>query len=367
VASSIDGCDPPRPVRFDVLAPGRRPGDPPVDLFVSGAVFLDLVFTGLPSMPSGGREVFAAGMGSTPGGVANLAVAASRLGLRTSMASAFGEDIYGDYCWHVLADHEGIDLSASQRFAGWHSPVTVSLAHDRDRAMVTHTHPPPVTLDELVGVPPRSRVAFVDLAGEPAGWVDKARAEGALLFADLGWDPLERWDHGVLERLDGVHCFSPNAVEAMSYTRTSDPQHALDALAARVPLAVVTCGTDGVIAIDATTGERAHARALGVVALDPTGAGDVFAAAFLLGTLATWPLVHRLRFANLAAALSVRQFGGSLSAPGWGELALWWRSTQSAGGTLAADYGFLDDVLESVDDPEVLLRATATIGLRTAR
>ena len=93
----------------------------------------------------------------------------------------------------------------------------------------------------------------------------------------------------------------------------------------------------------------------------------MFAAAFLLGTLAAWPLVHRLRFANLAAALSVRQFGGSLSAPGWGELAVWWRATQAAGGTLAADYGFLDDVLASVDDPEVLLRATATIGLRAAR
>ena len=50
-------------------------------------------------------------------------------------------------------------------------------------------------------------------------------------------------------------------------------------------------------------------------ALDPTGAGDVFLAGLVLGTLRGWPLQQRLRFANLVAALSVRDFGGALAAP----------------------------------------------------
>lgn len=363
--NTIEGCSPPTPVRFDVLASHRTPDDPPFDVFVSGAVFLDLVMTGLPSLPVAGREIVAGGMGSTPGGVANLAVAASRLGLRTSVASAFGADIYGDYCWHALADHEGIDLDASRRFPGWHSPVTVSLAHASDRAMVTHAHPPPVLTDELVPAPPRARATVIDLAAEPAGWVEGARAAGTLLFADVGWDPNERWEGAVLQRLVGCHAFLPNAVEAMAYTRTESPEAALSAIADRVPVAVVTCGDGGAMAVDQLSGEHAVASALEVPALDPTGAGDVFAAAFVLGCLAGWPLAHRLRFANLAAALSVGKFGGSLSAPGWGELAVWRRGTRSGGGTLAADYAFLDEVLDGTEDVEVLLRATATIGLRS--
>ena len=108
----------------------------------------------------------------------------------------------------------------------------------------------------------------------------------------------------------------PNAAEAMSYTRTQTAQDALFALADRVPLAVVTNGNDGALAIDGSTGEEAAAPALRVNAIDPTGAGDVFDAAITLGTLAGWPLPHRLNFASLCSALAVQEFGGSLAAPG---------------------------------------------------
>src|SRR5581483_10292645 len=106
----------------------------PLDLFVSGTVFLDIVFTGLRELPAPGVEAWAPGMGSCPGGIANLAVAASRLGVRTGLGTALSTDVYGEFCWQILSEQEGIDLSASRRFADWHSPVTVSLAYDRDRS-----------------------------------------------------------------------------------------------------------------------------------------------------------------------------------------------------------------------------------------
>ena len=104
-------------------------------------LFLDIVFTGMAAPPMTGHELWTEGMGSSPGGVANLAVASSRLGLTTSLAAAFGGDVYGDFCWSVLDEGEGIDLSPSRRYEGWHSPVTVSMCYDDDRAMVTHGHP----------------------------------------------------------------------------------------------------------------------------------------------------------------------------------------------------------------------------------
>src|SRR6476469_7019184 len=116
----------------------------PFDLFLNGTVFLDIVFTGLTGIPALGTEQLVDGMGSCPGGIANLGIAASRLGLRTTLAAAFGDDVYGDFCWTTLAAQEGVDLGPSRRFSHWHSPVTVSMVIDRDRAMVTHMHPPPV-------------------------------------------------------------------------------------------------------------------------------------------------------------------------------------------------------------------------------
>src|SRR5271155_3856862 len=104
----------------------------------------------------------------------------------------------------------------------------------------------------------------------------------------------------------------------MAYTHTNDPHDAVRALAERVPVAVVTCGGQGAMAIDSTTGEEEGVPSLPVNAHDPTGAGDVFGAAFVHGTLREWPLRQRLSFANLCAALSVQYVGGSLAAPGRG-------------------------------------------------
>ncbi|QMW64857.1 hypothetical protein H4N58_11440 [Mumia sp. ZJ1417] len=331
------------------------------DFFVTGPVFLDIIFTGLQEAPVGGREVMTSGMGSSPGGVATLAVAASRLGLRTSLAAAFGDDMYGDYLWGTLEDDEAIDLSASHRWPHWHSPVTVSLAYDKDRAMITHAHKPPRADLAVPHVLPTARAAFADVGDERPDWLDASAQRGTRIFADVGWDPTGLWDATSLrERLDGCYAFVPNAVEAMTYTGTDSPGAALERIRDWVPLAVVTAGSSGSYAADATTGETAWAPALTVPALDPTGAGDVFLAGLVAATLREWPLLQRLRFANLCAALSVRDFGGALAAPGWGAICEWWEALEP-GSWLARDYAFLDDVLTTVEH-RTYGRAVATIG-----
>ena len=327
---------------------------PTLDLFVPGVVYLDIIFTGLRDLPRPGTEVLAAGLGSCPGGVANLAVAAARLGLRTGLGTTLATDAYGDFCAQTLCGQEKVDLSASARIDG-HTPVTVSLAYDRDRSMVTHAHPPPLNASGLVGALPAARAASVSLTKDDQPWVRRARESGTLVFADVGWDDTDEWPAEALAMLSGCYAFLPNAVEAMRYTRASSPEEAARRLAGLVPVVVVTCGSDGAIAIDSATGELVRAPAVAVEALDPTGAGDVFTAGFILGTLGGWPLERRLAFANLIAALSVQHFGGSLSAPGWGDIADWWR--------LSADprYSFLDDVIPS-GELRTARRATATIA-----
>ncbi|MGX6603377.1 PfkB family carbohydrate kinase [Micromonosporaceae bacterium Da 78-11] len=332
---------------------------PTPDLFVPGVVYLDIIFTGLRRLPEPGAEEWASGMGSCPGGVANLAVAAARLGLHTGLGTALNTDVYGDFCAQILSSQEGIDLSASRRIDDGHSPVTVSLAYEKDRSMITHGHPLPVGADGLVGELPAARAASVSLAKDRLPWVRRAKEAGTLVFADVGWDAGGEWPAEALDVLEDCYAFVPNAVEAMQYTRAATPEEALRRLSGLVPVVVVTCGADGALAVDSTTGEQVHVPAVPLEALDPTGAGDVFTAGLVLGTLRGWPLAQRLAFANLIAALSVQHFGGSLSAPGWGDIADWWRvARQSA---LAGTYAFLDDVIPQGEQRSVR-RATATIA-----
>ncbi|MFF2650523.1 carbohydrate kinase family protein [Streptomyces sp. NPDC058045] len=352
----------------DPLAAVRAERDPAVDVYLTGTVFLDIIFTGLDSAPVRGTESWARGMGSSPGGVANMATALARLGLRTSLAAAFGDDHYGEYCWDALAQGEGIDLTPSRTVPGWHSPVTVSMAYEGERTMVSHGHePPPGTAPPTPRCPPRTRAAVAALTpGEPAAWIAQAARLGTRIFADTGWDDTGRWDLAALPDLRYCEAFLPNAEEAMRYTGTDCPRAAAHALAERVPMAVVTLGADGAYAVDGGTGEAAEVPAIEVAALDPTGAGDVFVAGFVTGTLAGWPLADRLAFAGLTAALSVQEFGGSLSAPGWTEIAAWWRHVQRYDDQNPAAlrrYAFLDGLLPGAGARSwPLRRAVPTIG-----
>ncbi|WP_103504784.1 carbohydrate kinase family protein, partial [Streptomyces sp. SM14] len=313
----------------DPLARLRAPGDVGCDVYLTGTVFLDIIFTGLDGAPVRGTESWARGMGSSPGGVANMATALARLGLRTSLAAAFGDDKYGEYCWETLREGEGIDLSLSRTVAGWHSPVTVSMAYEGERTMVSHGHQAPLP-EPAPGAPPPARSAVTCLEpGHPQPWTASAARQGTLVFADVGWDDSGRWDLAALPELEHCEAFLPNAGEAMRYARTDCPRRAARKLAEVVPLVVVTLGDQGAYAADGRTGECADVPAIAVDALDTTGAGDVFVAGFVTGSLAGWPLPDRLAFAGLTASLSVQEFGGSLSAPGWPEIAAWWRQVRA--------------------------------------
>ena len=355
---------------WDPLASQRTPSDPPLDVLLSGTVFFDLIFTGVDRIPEPGEELWSRGMGSSPGGIANLATAAARLGLRTGLVAGFGDDTYADWMWDTLAVEEGVDLSGSRRFEHFHSPITVSMATAEDRAMITHGHELPEPLSLMMQQAPPSRAAIIDLGGEVSALFSIASA-GAKVFADIGFDETGRWDRADLTPLQHCHAFTPNAVEAMGYTRTESPDRAVRALAELVPLAVVTDGAQGSYAIDSTTGEEAFCPAVPVTAIDTTGAGDVFTAAITLGTLAGWPLMERLQFASLCAALAVQNFGGALAAPGWGDISDWWRTLSAAAdaGDLRAAYtrrtfGFLEELLPT---RRVLgrRRAQGTFALRS--
>ncbi|MGD8270473.1 MAG: PfkB family carbohydrate kinase [Desulfobacterales bacterium] len=108
------------------------------------------------------------------------------------------------------------------------------------------------------------------------------------------------------------HCdvLKVDAREAAVITSTGDIETAGRLLYRMGPkLVIITRGRDGACIYDGASFTQVTAPEVDVV--DPTGAGDVFSAAFLVRHIATGNLVAAGRFAVTAAALSTRGFGAS--------------------------------------------------------
>ena len=283
-----------------------------VDVLVSGDVFVDLVFSGC-QIPALGTEEFARGFIISPGGAANRAVAAARLGARTSLLTSFGDDPMGVLAVEKLKKEQGLDLSHCVFCNDAINPITVSITDSKDRAFVTYQEPLADSAWQDDHEPVKT--AFIDLGfnGDVPDWALNLREKGTVLFAGLGWDSDGKWDKHLLERLRQVDVVLMNKMEATSYTGVQSVEDALDVLMQYTHTAIITLGDKGVAAAEEET--RLRIPSLPVQAVDPTGAGDIFSAAIMVGTTWGWTLEQRLRLGTAVAACSVMNVGGAISAP----------------------------------------------------
>jgi len=113
----------------------------------------------------------------------------------------------------------------------------------------------------------------------------------------------------IVERLyPFVNILTPNEMEAQWLTGENDPEKAALRLVKRgIPKVVVTLGEKGSILVTHNTLIREGSYS--VKSVDPTGAGDVHAAALTYGFLKKWNNKDILRFANAAAALATMKYG----------------------------------------------------------
>lgn len=338
----------------------RIPGAPPIiSVHVLGTVFLDLVFTSLDTAPSLGIEVHSKNLGTSPGGVANTAVALARLGAEVSLSALFAEDAFGLYLWSRLAA-EGIDLSASRRVSDWSTPVTVSVAHAKERALITHETTHPVDEVGLLPNPLKADALFLALPRKDGlSWIESLPVRPTI-YADVGWQEEDGGSSSLLEDLRWVDVFLPNTAEAQRLTGTEDIITAARALATRGPLVVGKAGARGAVAVDAIAPPLA-VEGVPIEAVDSTGAGDVFDGGLIYSAAVGLPLPDQLAFANLCAALSVRYPSGALAAPCWGEIMTWWQKVEDQ--RLRERYSFLPVTAPSPTDRGGCNRARATFKI----
>ena len=268
----------------------------PVDVVCVGSPFLDLIFRGLSALPAPGAEQLAGELVIVPGAMANVAFALGRLGLRAAICAPIGHDPAGRLLQELMAE-------AGIRWIGpdaESTPVSVSLPVDGDRAFVTLAPAIDIDISPLDDLRPRAVV--IDL---PA--VHRL-PELPIVYAVVG-DPEVRLLAGNLpSSLRAVRALIVNAREARGLVGGDDLDEAAARLAALGTLVVVTCGAAGAMAVDAD-GTIVRTPAPMVDVEDPTGAGDLFTAAYVRADLDEQPLAERLSFATTYASLS-------LAAPG---------------------------------------------------
>jgi sugar/nucleoside kinase (ribokinase family) len=137
-----------------------------------------------------------------------------------------------------------------------------------------------------------------------------ARAAGALTSLDTAFDRSGGWFRTLAPCFEHLDVLMANDQEAAGLSGSQDPERAARFfLEHGVRYAVVKLGEQGCLVMSASETHRLPAHSVSVV--DTTGAGDAFAAGFLLGLLEGRSLRACAALGNAAGARCVSHIGAA--------------------------------------------------------
>lgn len=255
------------------------------------------------------------------GSVANSIIAFSQLGGKAAFVGSVGDDRYGLFYQREF-EHLGIDFGNPAIVNETTGTVVCVITPDAERTMRTSLAVSSHLSDRHVD---ENRIRASEwLFIEGYVFANPATGQGAIRRA---LELAKR--HGVkvaitcsdafvvdvfgdaffeaLRQADLLFC---NAVEAQAVTKTGTASEAFSRLKGMVPGCVVTDGPLG--AYVRFGGEESHVAAFACEPKDLTGAGDMFAGAFLYGITHGAPPADAARAANFLAMKVISQLGARL-------------------------------------------------------
>jgi len=291
-------------------------------LVVFGEFFLDLVFYDLPKVPRLGEEVKTASFARFPGGgLATTSLVASQLGTRTKIITRVGQDVLDTPEWQTLV-HSGISMKACKFERGVPTAMTVCVAVNGDRMMITHD-----AINQKLETLLSHHAAEKEIRSSqhlhlacslwpPKKWLpvmQKVRSRGMTLSVDVGWNPQTLESSELPKLLNECEFVFPNEAEAKAMSGEKNVEAAAKKLARWVRVPVVKLGPDGSLACH--NGKILRMKTMRVRTVDATGCGDAFNGGFLHGHVSGWPLEDCLRAGNVCGALAGTRPGGSSAIP----------------------------------------------------
>ena len=292
-------------------------------IVVLGSVNMDLVLH-CPRLPAAGETLAGRDFRTAPGGKgANQAVAAARLGGALAVPISFigcvGDDAFGHTARAALAQ-EGINVQHLHMLAGEATGVAMIFVDDAGRNFIGLS----------AGANAALTTAHVDAASALI-------AQASMLICQLE-SPLQVVQHAMAcaHRAGVPVLLNPAPAQALPAHLAAQvkwllPNETEAAILAGVPVDTDLADTTAQLAaqgftdVIVTLGERGaafassgHFRAFSAPparAIDTTGAGDTFAAAFAVATSEGADAVAAIAFAQCAAAISVTRVGAMTSMP----------------------------------------------------
>ncbi len=143
---------------------------------------------------------------------------------------------------------------------------------------------------------------------EALGIAHAAGRRVALTLSDIACIGPHRDDFLALLDAGAIDLLFANDAEIRSLAEQPTRDAAIAAIEGRVPLLVVTCGAEGALAVGRGSRVEVPAARVGEI-VDTTGAGDLFAAGFLVGQARGRPLEESLRIGAIAAGEVISHFG----------------------------------------------------------
>ncbi|MEP6651123.1 MAG: PfkB family carbohydrate kinase [Lapillicoccus sp.] len=288
---------------------------PALDLLALGRISVDL-YAQEPGVSFLEPQTFVKSIGGSP---SNVAVAAARLGLRSAVVTAVGNDPLGEYAITKLAALGVQTCYVARQVDGRTTVVLVSLEDPAE---------PTITFLRAFDAPDTSvasdavdeetlatcRVLWISGSTLAVGatadtamlWLER-RARRPHTVLDLDLRPALWADPSTAAAAAGRAIALSSVVignrsECAMAVGSSDPYEAADALLARgVSTAVVKLGADGVLL--ATADERVVIQPIPVTVRCGSGAGDAFGGALAAGLVQGWTLSRIGQVANAAGAL----------------------------------------------------------------
>ncbi|MCG7378566.1 ribokinase [Paenibacillus sp. ACRSA] len=278
---------------------------------VIGSSSMDLVVTSS-RRPGAGETVLGESFKTVPGGKgANQAVAAARLGAEVYMIGRVGEDTFGT---DILNNFEanGVNTQNVKPVTHLESGTAHIILAEGDNSIVVveaaNREVTPAYVDEAVDIIRNADIVLIQQE-IPEETVVHVSALCAKFGTPLLLNPAPARTISQ-EVIDNASYITPNEHEAEILFQGVSPAEAMRQYPNKL---FITEGSKGVRYYDGE--QEVLVPTYQVKAVDTTGAGDTFNAAFAVALAESKPLQDSIRFANRAASLSVTKFGAQGGMP----------------------------------------------------
>ena len=297
-----------------------------MDVLCLGILVADVVAKPIEEMPGKGKLRLVNTMELHTGGCAsNTGYALNKLGISTGLMGKVGTDGFGDFLVRYM-EEAGLDTRGIRRTSSVNTSATmVMVSEDGERTFFHYLGANArFCYDDLdFDIIKEAKILHVagaflmpNFDGEPAARVLKqAREWGIVTSLDTAWDSKNNWMDILEPCLQHLDIFMPSIEEARMITGKEEPREIAEFLLSYgIGTVALKMGEQG--SYIRTRDWEMAVPIYRVNAIDATGAGDAFAAGFLVGVSKGWDHKNAAKLANAVGAFCTTSMGATAGIAG---------------------------------------------------